>query len=316
MKALKFDIEIPFWCSFKEFGTVNSHLTYPFPPPPTIFGLILNALGRPALHTIGNGPARQKLESEYFDVFDKLKFSILVRKPGIKIDDYSNILKRNRGSDNLERHLQNLFKSVLGQILSDEISEATTRNAKITEIVKASGKYRFFESDLIENQIQPIKGISPQAKKKISDFLYDYWGNDNAKYDISKHWQKTQVSRQRLINSIFTVILASENQDLYSTENISAKLKDPQRPTYCGESDDLVVLKVYDIRDVMEKSISSSSIHSVIPGVFPNSAVVSVLVALRNQKKADQRKICSIPHGDIAQEISCYQLGGDYFVFL
>lgn len=310
MEVLKFDINIPFWCSFKEFGTVNSHFTYPFPPPPTIFGLILNALGKPSLHTIDDDYVKQKLEEEYFNAYENIRFSIIVRAEGIKIDDYSNILKRNRGSDNLERHISKRFNDYLNynvKLSNDDL---------IKKIVNECGKYKVFREGKIDESINNFRELTLGDKKKIKEFLYDFWGNDIAKYDISKYWQKTQITRQRIIKSSYSVFICSENNKDYSLETISEKLRNPQRPLYCGESDDLVELSIYDIEHIYGANKKPNRIHSVLPGVYSNSNIVNIPIALRNQHAIGQMKVCSIPIKEIEQEVDCFQLGEDNFVFI
>ncbi len=310
MEVLKFDINIPFWCSFKEFGTVNSHLTYTFPPPPTLFGLILNALGKPSLHTICNEYAKQKLEAEYFNAYKNIRFSIIVRAEGIKIDDYSNILKRNRGSDNLERHIPKKFTDFLKyniKLSNDEL---------VKQIVKECGKYKVFREGKIDDSVDRFSELTLADRDKIKEFLYDFWGNDIAKYDISKYWQKTQVTRQRIVKASYSVFMCSENNEEYSLEAISEKLKNPQRPLYCGESDDLVELFIYDIEHIHGANNKTNRIHSVLPGVYSNSTIVNIPIALRNQPAIEQRKVCSIPIKKIEQEVDCFQLGEDNFVFI
>ena len=54
MEALKFDLEVPFWCSFGDFSTLNIKLSYPFPPLTTLFGLIQNSMGKLAIHSLNN----------------------------------------------------------------------------------------------------------------------------------------------------------------------------------------------------------------------------------------------------------------------
>ena len=311
MEVLKFDINIPFWCSFKEFGTVNSHLTYTFPPPPTIFGLILNALGKPSLHTIDNEPAKQKLEEEYFNAYKNIRFSIIVRAEGIKIDDYSNILKRNRGSDNLERQLKNRrFK----QFINSHIN--LKNDSLLNQLIDKCHKFRIFRDGLIEQTVNEFSDLSPEIKGKIIKFLKNYWGNDIAKYDISKYWQKTQVTRQRIIKSSYSVFMCSENNEEYSLDAISEKLRNPQRPLYCGESDDVIELFVYEVEHIPEITKKINKIHSVLPGVYSNSTIVNIPVALRNQPAIEQRKVCSVPINVIEQEVECFQLGEDNFVFI
>lgn len=46
-KILTFGVICPFWASFRHPSTVNVHVTYPFPPPPTLYGMLNAARGKP-----------------------------------------------------------------------------------------------------------------------------------------------------------------------------------------------------------------------------------------------------------------------------
>lgn len=47
-KILTFGVICPFWASFQQPQTVNVHITYPFPPPTTLYGLLNAARGKPS----------------------------------------------------------------------------------------------------------------------------------------------------------------------------------------------------------------------------------------------------------------------------
>ena len=46
-KILTFGVLCPFWTSFRKPQTVNVHVTYPFPPPSTLYGMLNAARGKP-----------------------------------------------------------------------------------------------------------------------------------------------------------------------------------------------------------------------------------------------------------------------------
>ena len=74
MKALRFDLEVPFWCSFGDFSSLNIKLSYPCPPLPTLFGLIQNAMGKEAIHNIHNKNIQKKLINQYIKDFKSMVF--------------------------------------------------------------------------------------------------------------------------------------------------------------------------------------------------------------------------------------------------
>ena len=46
-KILTFGVICPFWTSFRQPQAVNVHMTYPFPPPSTLYGMLNAARGKP-----------------------------------------------------------------------------------------------------------------------------------------------------------------------------------------------------------------------------------------------------------------------------
>lgn len=339
MEVLKIDLEIPFWCSFKEFGTVSSHLTYLFPPPPTIFGMLLNALGKPALHTIDNDKAMKKLECEYFEAFSNLDFAISLKEGGIKVDDYTCILKRNRGSDSIEQSLNKHLKSFVKKLLNKEQFEflKSDKGYFFKRLSSYKVMSRNIESDFdcrfndnfcktcnnptldcvlsildSESFFKDEMNISI-IKEKIKKFVQTYW--DANEFPLIKDWQQTQIIRQRIVKPKYTIYVKSSNDREYSLTSLLAALKSPKRVLYLGESDDTIVVnaKIVEINDI---EITSDKISSIIPKVLGNSVIVNIPAMLRNQTSEIGRQICSIPNGKIDKEINCYNIEGENIVFL
>ena len=319
MKILKFDIKIPFWCSFKEFGTVSSNLTYSFPPPPTLFGMILNSMGKLALHCIDNKKIKKGLEGEYIRAFENLEFAIAVRDMGEKIDDYSNILKRSRGNEDWEAELKKKVDEYLEKLFNNEQEKKKFKKENKKEIAKLDKLNSYLNNKLgdcftifDDNNLENTKEKN-HIKTEIIDIISIFWSKNF--YQSAKFWQRTQVIRQRIIKSKYTIFLISTNDDEYSIQNIYSCLKNPLRPLCCGESDDIADVKIYSAYK-LPSATESNQIVSVIPRICSNSQIVNIPVALRNQKIDPPRKICSIPNGQIDEFIECYNIEGENIVFL
>ena len=290
MKLLKIDLNVPFWCSFSEYGTINIQQTYPFPPPPTIFGMILNAMGKPAPHTIKDDHVKNALVKEYLDAYSRLNFSIVVRDSGEKIDDYLNILKGNRE--------QNTSRSALKDKLSSE------------------------KKRLIKDLKEKNKNISEEEiEKKVEEYSEDFWKKEIEKYGqyrIDKKWMRTQINRQRLVQPKYTVYIHSTVESgEYSLESIFSFLRKPKRPLYLGDSDSLVDIRIEGdgIVEAKGQIYSSSKISSVLPGIYQNSRLVMIPVKLRYDLSEKQKLVCSIPNSDIGEKVSCISVGGEQIVF-
>lgn len=77
-KILTFGLICPFWTSFRNPSTVNVHVTYPFPPPTTLYGMLNAARGMP---------------QDWHDDRDEWQISLVIESSGTLIETFSKILK-------------------------------------------------------------------------------------------------------------------------------------------------------------------------------------------------------------------------------
>ena len=306
MEALKFDLEIPFWCSFSDFSSLNIKLSYPCPPISTIFGLIQNALGKISLHCIDNKKVYKKMEKQYIVDFNNLKFAILIKNSGELIEDYLNIHKGNR-KDGYERDLEVILKKLI---------KGHQYEKEIKKYIKKISKYSFFHKlTLNSNEIDEIVDNIIEYDESVIDFIKNYWSSPNIKFNYNKIWLSTQINKQRLINPCFSFYLISDDKTgEFCLENIKRYLIDPKRPLYIGESDDIVIIDNISIVDI-EKNISSS-IDSIVPGIYQNSNLIKLPTNIKFDISKDNFTLCSIPNGDIGSPIECYEYDGENFVFI
>ena len=80
-KILTFGVIAPFWASFRQPQTVNVHITYPFPPPPTLYGMLNAARGKP---------------QDWNDDRDNWQFSLIIEAKGQLLETFSRIFKTAR----------------------------------------------------------------------------------------------------------------------------------------------------------------------------------------------------------------------------
>ena len=85
-KILTFGVICPFWASFRHPQTVNVHVTYPFPPPSTLYGMLNAARGKP-----------QDWNSDR----SRWQLSLVVESSGIFLETFSKIFKFGREGDAL-----------------------------------------------------------------------------------------------------------------------------------------------------------------------------------------------------------------------
>lgn len=77
-KILTCGLLCPFWTSFRNPSTVNVHVTYPFPPPTTLYGMLNAARGMP---------------QDWQDDRDEWQVSLVIESRGKSIQTFSKILK-------------------------------------------------------------------------------------------------------------------------------------------------------------------------------------------------------------------------------
>ena len=75
-KILTFGVLCPFWASFRQPQTVNVHVTYPFPPPATLYGMLNAARGKPQDWNVDRGNWQISLiiesKGKYLETFSKI----------------------------------------------------------------------------------------------------------------------------------------------------------------------------------------------------------------------------------------------------
>ncbi len=328
MKVIRADLEVPFWCSFSEYGTVNIRPTYPFPPPTTLFGLIQNALQKSALHDLEE-EEKKVIAPQYLDNYSKLDFAIIIQENGEKIDDYLNIHKGSREIERFESSLKEELQKKIDELdlleddkkkLNKELNKLKRKNF-IDNLVKINKNGKLQEKD--EKQIlNLINLVKETGADELITFIQRFWESSEKGingYNLNKKWINTQINRQRLVGPKYTIYVNSTDKNgEYSVENIYDHLKNPKRPLYLGESDDVVNIDNLEIKEINDEMIKSSKVDSIIPGVYTNSQLVKIPLKLKNDIPDEEghNLICSIPQGELEEKISCFELEGENIVFL
>lgn len=310
MKALRFDLNIPFWCSFGDFTSLNIKLSYPVPPLSTLFGMILNAMGKPAIHSIHDKDYRKQFELELVNSFNDLQFSILLRNQGELIEDFTNIHKGSR-----------FKKSPYENELKDILKEYEEKFESNFNLLSKHDFYLYNINNEIDNNKfnETLKFIEENNLSFILDMINEFWKDKTEGmlgHNLNKYWMSTQINRQKIINPYFTIYLLSNNDSEFSIDNIYNMLNYPQRPLYLGESDDVVDILNINIVDITESR--SSEISSIIPGIFSNSELFKLPIDLKYNldESINHYLVCSLPKGNIDEEIDCFTFNGENFVFL
>ena len=80
-KILTFGLICPFWASFRHPQKVNVHITYPIPPPTTLYGMLNAARGKP---------------QDWNADRDNWQISLIIESKGKYLETFSKIFKPSR----------------------------------------------------------------------------------------------------------------------------------------------------------------------------------------------------------------------------
>lgn len=113
-----------------------------------------------------------------------------------------------------------------------------------------------------------------------------------------------------LVNPEYRIYLVGEDELI---KTIAENLKNPLRPLYLGQSDDLVDVK--NVRILEVKKTKSSEIYSIIEGVQENCEIVKLPYKFINNGKDVEMKVVSIPKEfplKMEEEVECFKFGEEY----
>mgnify|MGYP001133041196 CR=1 FL=1 len=145
------------------------------------------------------------------------------------------------------------------------------------------------------------------------------WGQANrelAKILKLKGFDKTRITsfpsspmfRYFLVNSAYTIYLGGDEQLL---EEIKDALRNPSRPLYLGQSDDLVDVKVFSVIKIERKL--SREVHSVFPGIKDNCEILKLPYKFQDEETLIYSPVLSLPPSFpymLGEEIEAYIFDG------
>ncbi|PKP60033.1 MAG: hypothetical protein CVT89_00515 [Candidatus Altiarchaeales archaeon HGW-Altiarchaeales-2] len=287
-KFLYFDIDVPFWTSFKVGSSVNFHLTYSIPPLTTLYGLIANALG---------------LEQDDYSLRDDISFGLKVIHDGEIIEDYLNILK---------------FDNVSNEKLIEKIELEKLKENK--ELIDQC------VDDIYNKKLKGLKEFIRVDKPAIKKVLVDTINEDKLPsqlwaYQFLNNVKRTQVIRERIIKPKYIVYIKTKNSDLL--KDIKDSLENPSRPIYLGQSDDIAIIEnVSRIMDENEiKKGETDFVNSVVPFHASGCEVILLPIKFVQRKKDKYEKVqlgfSHSPSGNIklSKKEKHYLIDNGYIVF-
>lgn len=171
MRVLTFDCHVPGWCSFRIPHSINAHLTYPAPPPTTIYGLISNALG---------------LWYDDYTLMEKMKIGIRILRSGSKTETFTRWMKWNsaKGSMHMTVVKQKLIQPayrcyILAEdSLLHEIEKGLKNPARILYLGDSDDLVEISDiliQEAVETASTKIDSTVPASKIVVSDAHVVRW---------------------------------------------------------------------------------------------------------------------------------------------
>jgi len=142
-----------------------------------------------------------------------------------------------------------------------------------------------------------------------------HWGQANrelAKILKLKEFDKIRIGsfpsspmfRYFLVSPAYTIYLGGDEQLL---EEIRNALRNPTRPLYLGQSDDVVDVKVSSVTEI-EKRLSNE-VHSIFPGIRGNCEIVKLPYKFEDEETLIYSPVLSLPPNfpyTLGEEIEAY----------
>jgi len=160
------------------------------------------------------------------------------------------------------------------------------RNKELTKILKLVARERAFKC-------KNCGHIMKQSTKRESCKLCD--GDVEEIPNYKRHFPSAPMYQEFLVQPSFNFYLISEKEKL---QDIQRSIKNPRRPLYLGNSENLVTIKTTEITKVSKES--GKKTRTVVEGFYQNSIVEKLPYKFHKKGRRYQLeyKTISIPKGE------------------
>ncbi|MBI5681164.1 MAG: CRISPR-associated protein Cas5 [Methanobacterium sp.] len=193
-------------------------------------------------------------------------------------------------------------------IVSYSIPPFTTIRGVLSNCLGLGQFPRHEEYLLLQDEIKI--GIQKIAIKGISKELSKILKLKKTGSGFRRVFPSSPMFREFLVNPEYKVYVLGNNEKI---EDISKKLKNPERPLYLGQSDDMV--DITNIKTIKTEKTESKKIHSVVEGIYENCEIVKIPYKFGNDGKSLQELTISLPMGYpliIDEKVECYKCDDEY----
>jgi len=192
-------------------------------------------------------------------------------------------------------------------ILSYPIPPFTTIRGVLANCLGMGQFPKYDEYLLLQEEIKI--GIQKLDIKGITRELSKFLKLKKTGSGFRRIFPSSPMFKEFLINPRYKIYVLGNNEWI---KNISEKIRNPERPLYLGQSDDLV--DITNVKTTKSEKMKSKEIYSVIEGVYENCEIVKVPYKFGSDGKSLQELTISIPmeYPLITDEkVRCYKLGDE-----
>ena len=162
-KILTCGLICPFWTSFRNPSTVNVHVTYPFPPPTTLYGMLNAARGMP---------------SDWHEDREAWQFTLVIKCPGKLVETFSKIMQTSRSDQNPDSLYDTNRKTVIRQkivgahyLIYIKSSEVMLEEAKLALMDPYWSLYLGESDDVVDVDSPEIVEVDKVSVERIHSII-------------------------------------------------------------------------------------------------------------------------------------------------
>ena len=185
-------------------------------------------------------------------------------------------------------------------ILSYPIPPFTTIRG-LLECAMGLSRDSYYLQDKIRIGIQPLG--EPEKVNELSKILKLVTRQKERTY--MDKFPSAPVFRMFLVNPHYRIYVIGEGDIL---EEITERLRNPERTCYLGQSDDMVDISDISLKEIQKEK--SAAISSVVEGVFENCEVIRLPYRFVNNGKDVEMKVVSVPRKfpvNLGKQVECWR---------
>lgn len=125
-----------------------------------------------------------------------------------------------------------------------------------------------------------------------------------------RNFPSSPIFREFIANPKYKVFTVGENSTI---DKLSKAIKDPPRPLYLGQSDDMVDIENLKLTEI--ENTKSRKIHSILKGIYAGCEITKLPYKFSRDGKNLKYLTVSIPKKyplEISEEVECLRFGEEF----